>query len=634
MNLHFQSEKNVISPKASKWMIIKMTTALLLFFSFQSNANDHDGIKTPPIEINGRVVDKAGDPLQGVSVFVTGTQKGTTTNKEGRFTISIPDGLDNVLLEISNVGFKSTTVTVGNQTELNITLEEDAAGLDQVVVVGYGTVKKRDLTGSISSVSTERINAFPAPNVMQALTGRAAGVQVKQNNGAPGAPISVRIRGTNSIVGNNEPLYVVDGFPVSTADNINNSSIESIEVLKDASAVAIYGSRAANGVVLITTKRGKSGVSRVSFQSSFGGQRLIKKMEMMNPEEYGLYYNQLYANMGLAPLFTDAEMSNFASLGKGTDWQDVVFHDAPIQNHSLNISGGSEKTQFSITGSVFDQEGIIRNSNYKRYSLNSSLQHKISDALSIDVNLTMSKNTTLRKLSGEGRFGTSLIGRAFGIPAALPVYEDDGSYMEPVNHYSWVSEALYSPLNYINEQSDKVSQNRVLANAAISYKIAKGLVLRVSGGIESNDSKSDFYQTKRFQNNINGIANVSTTDFTSLLNENTLSYTNTFNKKHRLSAVAGFTYQDFLTTSLSGGGSGFLSDVTESYDLATASTPTTPGTSYSRSVLLSGLGRVNYTFNDRYLFTVSFRADGSSIYTAGNKWGYFPSAAFAWRLSD
>ncbi|HTF30795.1 MAG TPA: SusC/RagA family TonB-linked outer membrane protein, partial [Flavitalea sp.] len=415
MNLHFQSEKNVISMKASTWMIMRITTAMLLFFSFQSHANDHDGIKTPPVEINGRVVDKTGNPLQGVSVFVTGTQKGTSTDKEGRFTISIPDGLNNVLLEISNVGFKSTTVTVGNQTEINITLEEDAAGLDQVVVVGYGTVKKRDLTGSISSVSTERINAYPAPNVMQALTGRAAGVQVKQNNGAPGAPISVRIRGTNSIVGNNEPLYVVDGFPVSTADNINNSSIESLEVLKDASAVAIYGSRAANGVVLITTKRGKAGVSRVSFQSSFGGQRLIKKMEMMNPEEYGLYYNQLYGNMGLPPLFTDAEMSDFASLGKGTDWQDVVFHDAPIKNHSLNISGGSEKTQFSITGSIFDQEGIIRNSNYKRYSLNSSLQHKISDALSIDVNLTMSKNTTLRKLSGEGRFGTSLIGRAFGI---------------------------------------------------------------------------------------------------------------------------------------------------------------------------------------------------------------------------
>ncbi len=391
LNLDYQNENNLISPRAKTWLIMKLTIALLLFFTFQISAH----ALPPATEIKGRVVSKEGNPLQGVSVFISGTQKGTITNSDGRFTLTVPDGQNNIMLEISYIGFKSKTVNVGNQTEINVTLEEGIAGLDDVVVVGYGTVRKRDLTGSVSSVSSEKVNAFSAANVMQALTGRAAGVQVKQNTGAPGAPISVRVRGTNSIVGNNEPLYVVDGFPVSSPDNINNSSIESIEILKDASAVAIYGSRAANGVVLITTKRGKSGISKVSFQSSFGVQRLIKKMEMMNPEEYGLYYNQLYTNMGLPPLFADTAMSNFASLGKGTDWQDVVFHDAPIQNHSLNVSGGNEKTQFSITGSIFDQEGIIRNSNYKRYSLNNSIQHKISNALSIDMNLTMSKNITV-----------------------------------------------------------------------------------------------------------------------------------------------------------------------------------------------------------------------------------------------
>ncbi len=582
--------------------------------------------------IGGIVEDSDGRPLPGVSVKIKGTSQGTVTDNEGRYSISV--SRSNGVLVFSFVGFASQEITIVNNKVLNVILLEETSSLNEVVVVGYGTVKKSDVTGSISSVTNDEINAYPSANVMQALVGRASGVQVKQNTGAPGGTISIRVRGTNSIVGNNEPLYVVDGFPVSNAEGINNSSIESIEILKDASAVAIYGSRASNGVVLITTKKGKIGESKVSLKSSFGIQQLIKKIEMMNAEEFGSYYNQLYANMGRPPLFTETEMSGFSSMGKGTDWQDIVFRkNAPIQDHSLNISGGNSKTQFSIIGSIFDQDGIIQNSDYKRYALNNNIQHKLSESLSIDINLALSKSKTFQKLSSGGRWGTSLIGSAFAIPPILPVYNDDGSYMEPTEHFSLVSEALYNPLNYINEQSDEDAQSTVLVNGAISYRIIDGLVLRISGGIESKNARSDFYQTKNFVNNTNGIARVVTTEYTSLLNENTLSYTNTF-KKHNVSAVLGFTYQDFLTESLNGGGSGFLSDLTETHDLGTAAVPSIPGTGYSQSALLSSLGRINYTYNNRYLFTVSFRADGSSIYTAGNKWGYFPSAAFSWRLSD
>ncbi|MEJ7828092.1 MAG: SusC/RagA family TonB-linked outer membrane protein, partial [Segetibacter sp.] len=430
------------------------------------------------------------------------------------------------------------------------------------------------------------------------------------------------------------PLYVVDGFPVSTPDVINNSSIKSIEVLKDASAIAIYGSRASNGVVLITTNRGATGKSRVTLESSYGVQRLIKNMEMMNPLEYATYYNGLYANLGRPALFTPDQVASYAAMGEGTIWQDVVFQKAPVQNHSLNIAGGNEKTKFSITGSMFDQEGIIKNSNYKRYAVNSSIQHSISDAFSVDLNLSLSRNRSDRQLSDQGRFGTSLIGRAFSIPPMLPVYEANGSYVEPIRRFNFVSEALYSPLNFINEQSNTLAQKNMLANAALSYKILNGLTLKVSGGMESITSRTDFYQTKKFQNNPNGIATVTTSDYTSILNENTLNYIKKFNDNHDFSAVAGLTYQDFLTTTLNAGGSAFLSDIPGTNSLGTAGVFTSPGTSYTKSTLLSGLGRINYTFKNRYLFTVSMRADGSSVYSPGNKWGYFPSAAFSWRISD
>ncbi len=581
--------------------------------------------------VTGTVKNASGEALSGVSIKLKGSLTGTSTTANGSFSINAPG---NGILVFSYVGYADQEVAVNNRRSIDVTLEQANSAMDAVVVVGYGTVRRRDLTGAVSSISREEINAFPAANVMQALAGRAAGVQVKQNTGAPGAPISIRIRGTNSIVGNNEPLYVVDGFPVSTPDVINNSSIRSIEVLKDASAIAIYGSRASNGVVLITTNRGATGQSRVTLESSYGVQRLIKKTEMMNPLEYATYYNRLYANLGRPALFTPEQVASYTAMGKGTDWQDVVFQKAPVQNHSLNIAGGNEHTRFSITGSMFGQEGIIRNSNYRRYAVNSSIQHNISDKFSVDLNLSLSRNQSDRQLSDQGRFGTSLIGRAFSIPPMLPVYEDDGSYMEPVRRFSFVSEALYSPLNFINEQSNKLAQKNMLANAALSYHILDGLTLKVSGGIESITARTDFYQTKKFQNNPNGVATVFTSDYTSILNENTLSYIKTFGGKHDISAVAGVTYQDFLTTTLNAGGSSFLSDIPGSNSLATAGVFTNPGTSYTKSTLLSGLGRINYTFNKIYLFTISMRADGSSVYSPGNKWGYFPSAAFSWRISD
>ncbi len=573
-----------------------------------------------PPTVDGKVTDEKGQVLPGVNILLKGTNTGTTTTANGTYSLNAP--ADGVLV-FSYIGFATREVNINGRSTIDIQLDVEARSMDEAVVIGYGSVKKSDLTGSVSSVTSDEIKAIASANIMQALTGRAAGVQVKQNTGAPGAPISVRIRGTNSIVGNNEPLYVIDGFPVSSPEGINNSSIKSIEILKDASAIAIYGSRASNGVVLITTNRGAAGDSRVTFESSLGTQKLIKKMEMMNPIEYGTFYNRLYTNLNRTPLFTPTQLDEFTKMGDGTNWQDVVFTKAPIQNHSLNITGGNEKTRFAITGSLFNQEGIIKNSNYNRYALNNSIQHDFNKAFSVDLNLALSRNYSKRQLSDQGRFGTSLIGRAYGIPSILPVYEADGSYVEPVKRLPYVSEALFSPLDYIYEQSNKLVQNNVLINAALGYKIIDGLKLRISGGVESRNGRNDIYQSKKFQNDPNGRATVTNTDFVSLLSENTLSYDKKIGTKHDVSAVVGFTYQDFLTTSLTAGGSAFLSDIPESHSLATAGIFTTPG-----------LGRVNYNFMGKYLFTASMRADGASVYSPGNKWGYFPSAALSWRLSD
>ncbi len=269
------------------------------------------------IAISGTVVDQKGEAIPGVTLSVEGSILGTVTDIDGKYAISVPDG---ATIIFSFIGFNTQRVRVGTQNVINVTLSEEISSLDEFVVVGYGTVRKSDITGAVASVSSDKINEFASANVMQAIAGRASGIQVKQNNGRPGAPISVRIRGTNSIVGNNEPLYVVDGFPVSNPLSINNSSIESIEILKDASAVAIYGSRASNGVVLITTKRGRVGETSINIESNYGFQSVIKEMEMMNPLEFGIYFNRLDNNMNRGDRFTQQQLDEFATMGEGTNW--------------------------------------------------------------------------------------------------------------------------------------------------------------------------------------------------------------------------------------------------------------------------------------------------------------------------
>jgi TonB-dependent starch-binding outer membrane protein SusC len=577
--------------------------------------------------VSGKVTDTDGQPLPGVTVLIKGTTQGTVTNAGGNYSLSgIPQ---NAVLVFSFVGMRSQEVEVRNQVSINIIMEIDAIGIEEVVAVGYGTMRKSDLTGSLSSVRSKDLTAFSTISPQQAIQGRAAGVYVLPRTGAPGGEINIRIRGTNSIQGSNEPLYVIDGFPFNGNPSIiSNNDIESIEILKDASATAIYGSRGANGVVLITTKKGKSGKTKIEYDGSYSQKNIRQKIPLMNATEYAQMINKMYVNDGAQPYFDNPE-----SFGEGFDWQNHVLRTAPLLNNNISISGGSENTQFSTGIGYYDEQGIIKGSHYTRFSLRSNLNHKISDKLDFSISSNYSRVNTDPKHSSGGNRGGSLIGGMIGMPGTLTPYNDDGTLRRANLAYPFIADALMNPFNYINEQSNVYSANRLLLNGAFTYKPAKGLSIKISAGLENDDNRTDSYTTTKFINSRGG-AGINTNAIQSILNENIINYTRTFNEIHDFSVTTGVTYQDYIIKSLGASGSSFVSDVPESYDLGSADSFGTPSSSLREWTLLSYLGRFNYTFKNRYLFTASIRADGSSRYSEGNKWGYFPSGAFAWRVKE
>ncbi|MCK9639474.1 MAG: TonB-dependent receptor [Prolixibacteraceae bacterium] len=577
--------------------------------------------------VSGKVTDSSGGVLPGVTVVVKGTTTGVITNTNGNFSLSnIPE---NAILQFSFVGMKTQEVFVASKTIINVTLAEETVGIEEVVAIGYGTMKKSDLTGSIASVKSDEISAFSTSNVIQALAGRAAGVQITQNTGSLGGNMQVRIRGNNSIKGNNEPLYIIDGFP-GDISILNNADIERIEILKDASATAIYGSRGANGVVLITTKHGKAGKTKIDFESSFGVSQISKKFDLMNGKEFALLYNELANNRGKNPYFTQSEIDSF---GDGTDWQDVCFRIAPIQNHVLSISGGTEKTQFIVSGTIFDQKGILEGTDYQKYSLKANINHDISKKFSINYGAILTR--TNKNGNESGGSSNSLISSILTSPPTLTPYYEDGTIRRLNNVYSFVYANMINPLYLIKETSNSAKTNIILANVAFFYKPIPDLIIKVAGNVNNSDYRGDNYITNQFVGiGTPGAASVSTSQNLSLLGENTITYTKSFNENHKFNALAGFTYENNKYTMLAASGSGFMSDVFETYNLGAAKSFGIPSTAFTESTLLSYLGRANYSYKDRYLLTVSMRADGSSKFSEGNKWGYFPSGAFAWRIKE
>lgn len=583
----------------------------------------------PAHEITGEVIDSVtGKPLTGVTIRVKNGNAGTVSDADGHFKLQIEE---DEVLSVSYLGYQPREIAVNGRTTISITLVPAATDLNQLVVVGYGVQKKKDLTGSVSSIDGDNVNRQAVANPVQTLTGLAAGVQTLQNSGAPGSSLSVIVRGDNSLLGGNEPLYVVDGFPYAgSLNNLNPNDIKSIEVLKDASATAIYGSRGANGVVMITTKKGQAGKTVIEYDGYYGWQKVTKKLNLLNAKEFATLANVRAANDQLAPYFTQDQINAF---GEGTDWQDEIFRIAPIQNHSLSISGGNENTLFNLSGNYVSQQGIIIGSKYNQGELKVDLSHKINRNWKIDFNgiFTRAINNALNSDNQER--GLGVMSGALVAPPTLPVKNEDGTYSN-LRIYPFSPDILENPVAMALTTRHASRNNAVLSNLVLNGNITPNLVFHTSVGLQYNVSRGDDYSPTIFQQSANGTASISYSEGTHLVNENLLTYTKQIDKNNNLVLLGGLTSESTVSQGDVASSKGFSNDILENNSLQSGSIPGTPTSSYSKYTILSWLGRANYSYKDRYLLTASVRADGSSRFGASNKWGYFPSVAAAWRISE
>ena len=504
-------------------------------------------------KITGKVTDEKNEPIIGANVVVKGSTTGTITDMDGNFTLEVPD---QATLLVSYIGYTPKEVAVKNQNNLSIMMIEDSKTIDEVVVIGYGSVKKSNLTGAVSSVKTTEIQQTPMTSIDQGLVGRASGVQVTQTSGMPGAVASIRVRGSSSLQGGNEPLYVIDGFPVysgtgfgSTGGNtqisglstVNPSDIESIEILKDASATAIYGARAANGVVLITTKSGKKGRDIITFESSFGVQNVAKTIDVMNAQEYAALVNEAYTNDGLDAPYNTTQLGEIAKLGNGTNWQDEIFRPAMIQSYQLTFSGGDNKTTYAISGGYFDQKGVIINSDFKRYSLRLNLDRQIFNTLKVGTH--MSGTHTISRTSATdvgGRDG--VVNGALKMNPIQSVYanEETGEYT-PTNDPGLL---IPNPVATAKEEIYNNATTRVLGDVYAEWEFLKDLKLKVSLGMDIMYLKQNKYTPSNIYQSL-GIASakVGVNRSINWMNDNILTWNKTFKDIHSLNILGGFTIQ-------------------------------------------------------------------------------------------
>ncbi len=569
--------------------------------------------------ITGTVKDAQGNPLAGVSVIVKGTTNGTSTGTDGDFNIDANVG---DVLDFTIVGYQKKSVTVGQSTNISVVMEIEAVAGSEIVIIGYGTVKKSDLTGSVSVVKASDISSAPVASVDQALQGKAAGVQVTSVNGAPGAPTTIRIRGGNSISASNEPLYVIDGF-IGGGDltSINPTDIASIEILKDASATAIYGARGANGVILITTKLGKAGKSTILINAYAGTQQLPKEVALLTGPELADYVNERSALFGTNPIYPDV------SKVTNTDWQKAITRNAGFQNADISFSGGNDKITYYLSGNYFNQDGIILNSGFKRYQTRLNLNLKLTDWLSVGTNLNFNR-------SNKNNNKVSLYDILKSAPTSLPIKDSSGNYtiVSPLN-----GQSFENPVADAKMSLDNTYDNSLLGNWYAKASFRNELTFKSTFGINNDNSKRNQYQPGslplRSVQNLGGQANISSTQSLNILNENTISYDKDFGI-HHVNFLGGFTYQHETDESYSAFGNGFTNDLLTYNNLATGDPLLARnGSNFSEWTIISFLGRINYSVGP-YLLTISGRQDGSSRLAANHKYAFFPSAAFAWKLDE
>ncbi len=570
------------------------------------------------LSVSGTVVDQDGQPIPGVTILDDNNKtNGTVTDFDGNYTISVPsDGT----IKVSFIGYQSQSIAVSGQTNINISLEEDISALDEVVITGYGSqVKKSDLTGSIASVSSADFENQPLIRVDQALQARAAGVAVTQTSGAPGAGYKIRIRGANSITGNNNPLYVVDGLVVGNINNLNASDISSMEVLKDASATAIYGNRGANGVVLITTKSGKKGKAKIQVDSFFGTSQVVQNIPVMTPAEFAEGVNLRDAAPG-KPATIDADRIAELRAGAGVNWQDYFFRSAPFSNIVVSASGGSDDIDYYISANTYKAKATVINQDFNRLNLRANINAQLNDKLKVGINnfVSRSENTGAR------------VNLATGIAWDMntPPRNSSGEY-NSIPLVPGVGNGTNMPLLVPENNSVENISDQLISSIYANYNITDQITLNISAGIEKID-----FTNSSYEHGITGPnkAVVKDQQALRLQNTNRLSYKND-NPDHAFQADLVHEQQSFEMTFREATASDFFTDSTNFKELSLAGIQNTDS-GISNEKLESFLARINYSLYEKYLFTASVRADGSSKFNKDNRWGTFPSGSLAWRISQ
>ncbi|WP_214071790.1 TonB-dependent receptor [Mucilaginibacter sp. dw_454] len=620
--------------------------------------------------ISGTVTDAKGQPLPGTVVSVKGTQTATTTDVKGNFTIEASAG---DILVVKLIGFTTKEIAVSGSAALNIALEESNTGLNEVVVIGYGTTTKKDLTGAVSSVKTSDLVLEQGPEIGNMLKGKVAGVTIVQNSAQPGGGLDILVRGNgngnNDVHGSSEPLYIVDGFPISdlTQPGTNNrydggtqsvltsfnpNDIESIEVLKDASATAIYGSRAASGVILITTKHGKNGQAKVDYSANFTYQKFKNPFDVLPLNEWMQVRNdqgqeQWNFDNHIAPYGTNTAADAIASgvtpyrklytqnainnVGRGTDWIKLVTRDGKTLQQNVSISGGSQATKYFVSANYYDQDGVIKNSGLKRYSLRTNIDQELSKYVKLSVNLTASRIDNLNsQLGGQQYENSGILRAAIQQGPHIQAIDEDGNY--PINPQLALQPNPYSLLTI----TDQGRVERMLLNTFLDITPIKDLVIRLKAGVDRGSTLRETYiPTSTLAGaEVDGSAFIGNTSNDNYLLEATVNYKKTIAYHNNFEVLGGVSKQKFIDQSSTAGANGFITDAFLWNNLGAGVNQQTPTSFGDNNEIASYFGRFNYNYDSRYLFTATVRTDGSSVFAKNNKWGTFPSAAVAWNIAE
>ncbi|MDN5216894.1 TonB-dependent receptor [Fulvivirgaceae bacterium BMA12] len=585
--------------------------------------------------VSGKVIDETGEPIPGATVLEKGTENGTVTDADGRFKLSVTD--QNANLVISFLGYGKEEIAVNGQSTIEVQLIPNLTSLSEVVVIGYGTTKKQDLTGAVVSVKSEQLQVRPVTSVGQALQGQASGVLVRTNSAAPGGGVNIVIRGTSSFDQASTPLFIVNGIPVPDIDNIAVEDIASVEVLKDASATAIYGSRGANGVVLVTTKKGEIGKTSVAYSNRFTFETIPGDLNMMNGQEFAEFFTDWELANGANPdnvyYNGSSDLRPLPSEAGSTDWYDLITQNGFLQNHNLNVSGGSEKNTYSVSLSYLDHEGLIVGGDYSRLGLSLNNKYNVNNWFGAGVNLIVSgekRNGSGENVSLEGN-SSSPISAATKMMPTLPIYDALGNFQRNVLPGTQNPE---NPVAAANEVLNKRNDLKGVGNIYLEFTPFDGFKFKVTAGTAIRDRKNVGYNPTNtiLGGQVGGRADNNQSIRKYFINE----YLATYKKKfgvHDIDALGGFTYEETTTEAFNINGTGFFTDAFLN-DNVDAAAQIDGGSSKSKWQLASLISRFKYIYDGRYLVTLTGRYDGSSRYHVDNRWGFFPSIALAWRISN